>query len=102
MLPIEELLPLADSFEMAMKDPAWQEVDEKWKKGVEGIHNQLMNIFKNTGVTILNPVGEEFNPHEHEALMDSGTDNKVRDVIQKGYKLGDRIVRPAKVAIGSN
>lgn len=98
---IEELLPLADSFEMAMKDPSWQEADEKWRKGVEGIHQQLLNIFKNHNVEILNPLGKEFNPHEHEALIDSGSNSTVGGVIQSGYKIGNRVIRPAKVAVGT-
>lgn len=98
---MEELLPLADSFEMAMKDSSWEEADEKWRKGVEGIHQQLMNIFKTNGVEVLNPLGKEFNPYEHEALTDSGTNTIIADVIQKGYKIGERIIRPAKVAVGT-
>jgi molecular chaperone GrpE len=97
---IEDLLPLADSFEMAMNDPTWTQADPKWQAGVSGIHTQLMNIFKNYGVEVINPLGKEFNPHEHEALMDTGNGNTVSTVIQSGYKIGDRVLRPAKVAVG--
>lgn len=98
---IEDLLPLADSFEMAMKDPAWASADAKWRAGVEGIHNQLMQILKGNHVEVLNPEGAEFNPHEHEALMDTGNGTRVSQVIQRGYKIGDRVLRPAKVAVGN-
>ena len=97
---MEDLLPLADSFEMAMRDPAWASADPKWRSGVEGIHNQLMNLFKSNNMELLDPAGQEFNPHEHEALMDTGNGNKVSNVIQRGYKIGDRVLRPAKVAVG--
>ena len=97
---IEDLLPLADSFEMAMRDPSWAAADPKWRLGVEGIHNQLMNLFKSNAVEILDPIGAEFNPYEHEALMDTGNGNTISNVIQRGYKIGDRVLRPAKVAVG--
>lgn len=97
---IEELLPLCDSFDMAVNDPAWQKADPTWRKGVEGIYGQLMGLLGNYGVTVLAPLGEPFNPHEHEALIDNGGDHKVTTVIQKGYKRGDTIIRPARVAVG--
>jgi molecular chaperone GrpE len=98
---IEELLPLADSFEMAMHDPLWGEADERLRKGIEGIYTQLATIFRNNGITILDPVGEEFNPYEHEAVVDNGTDHKVSQVLQRGYKMGDTVIRPARVAVGT-
>ncbi len=97
---IEDLLPLCDSFDMAMKDPAWQNADAGWKKGVEGIYSQLMALLKSYDVTVLSPVGEAFNPHEHEALIDNGGEHKVTDVIQKGYKRGEMMIRAARVAVG--
>jgi molecular chaperone GrpE len=97
---IENLLPLADSFEMAMRDPAWAAADPKWRAGIEGIHTQLMNILKSNNVEVLDPLGKEFDPYEHEALMDTGNGSTVSNVIQRGYKIGDRVLRPAKVAVG--
>lgn len=98
---IEDLLPLADSFEMAMKDTAWESADPKWRTGIESIHTQLMNIFKANNVEVIDPIGAEFNPHEHEALTDSGNGSMVSIVIQRGYKVGDRLIRAAKVAVGN-
>jgi molecular chaperone GrpE len=98
---IEELLPLADSFEMALKDPAWAAADPKWRSGVEGIYAQLINLFKGYGVEVLNPAGQEFNPHEHEALIDGGAGSTISTVIQSGYKMGNKVLRPAKVAVGT-
>jgi molecular chaperone GrpE len=97
---IEELLPLCDSFDMAMQDPAWQAADPSWRKGVEGIYAQLVTILNNYGVDIMAPIGEPFNPHEHEALIDNGGDQKVTAVIQKGYRRAQTIIRPARVAVG--
>jgi molecular chaperone GrpE len=97
---VEELLPLCDSFDMAMNDPAWQHADSTWRKGVEGMYAQLMGLLASYGVTVLAPVGETFNPHEHEALIDNGGDGKITAVIQKGYKRGELVIRPTRVAVG--
>ncbi len=97
---VEELLPLCDSFDMAMGAPAWQSADPTWRKGVEGIYAQLMGLLASYGVTVLAPLGETFNPHEHEALIDNGGEHKVTTVIQKGYKRGETVIRPARVAVG--
>lgn len=97
---VEELLPLCDSFDMAMGDPAWQNADPTWRKGVEGIYGQLMSLLATYGVSALSPLGETFNPHEHEALIDNGGEHKVTTVIQKGYKRGETVIRPARVAVG--
>lgn len=105
-----ELLPLCDSFHMAMADrEKWEKADESWRKGVEGISTQLDRIVASYGVTAVNPDGEEFDPNTQEAVGTAPTkekklDNKVLTVLQPGYviKDGDRteIVRPARVIIG--
>ncbi len=94
---LEAILSLADSFEMAMKSPTWSTADEVWRKGVEGIYTQLTGIIKNAGLTTIDPTGAAFDPHEHEALMGEG--ETVSEVYQKGYKRGETVFRPAKVAV---
>ncbi len=96
---LEDILPLADSFEMAMKDPKWAEADEVWRKGVEGIYGQLQTILKAYNVTRIEALGTTFNPHEHEAL--SGDGDTVSEVYQTGYKRGEVVLRPAKVSVAS-
>lgn len=98
---IEELLPLADSFEMAMQGAGWEEADEKWRQGIEGIYAQLVNILKGSGVTEIEALGKEFDPHEHEAVSQEGDGHTVTAVLQKGYKVGDVIIRHARVAVGT-
>jgi molecular chaperone GrpE len=95
------LLPLADSFDMAMKDASWKEADGTWKQGIERIYTQLMSVLSQHGITPFDPVGEEFNPHEHEAVMNSGNGNEISEVFQKGYKRGETVLRPAMVAVGT-
>lgn len=94
---IEELLPLVDSFEMALNDPKWTLADEHWRKGVEGIYGQLEAILKGYGVVPIEPIGAVFNPYEHEALTGEG--ETVAQVYQKGYKRGETVIRPAKVSV---
>lgn len=94
---IEDLLPLLDSFEMAIQNPLWNSTDEQWRKGVEGIYSQLNGILKKNGVTTIDPLGATFDPYQHEALQGEG--DTVTEVYQKGYKLNDTIIRPAKVSV---
>lgn len=109
---VEELIPLCDSFEMAMSNKeVWEKADSQWRKGIEGINAQLQGLLASYRVETLNPVGDTFNPHEHEALSTAPvTDQAAHDtivaVIQKGYRLkkGDdttEIIRPARVVIGN-
>lgn len=97
---IEDMLPLCDSFFMALNDPAFLSLGENLKKGVLGINMQLTSILRGYGVEEVGKIGDKFDPHEHEALADEGDTGNVKDVLQKGYKMKDRIIRPAKVIVG--
>lgn len=105
-----ELLPLCDSFQMAMSDEvAWEKADKAWRTGIEGINTQLLNILESYGVIAINPQGEHFNPHRDEAIgTEEVADKKLVDtvvsVVQRGYemKTGDtsEIIRHARVTTG--
>ena len=107
---IEKLLPLADSFYLAMLDrAAWEKADEKWRKGIEGINNQLTSILRGYGVSAVDPTGQSFDPIKHEAMStvtvaDESKHNQVMTVMQLGYvrSSGDHeeIIRPARVTVG--
>lgn len=97
---VEDILPLCDSFAMALSDKSFQELPENLKKGVLGINMQLSSILKGYGIEEIGKIGENFDPSVHEALADNGGEHKVSEVLQKGYKLNDRIIRPAKVIVG--
>lgn len=97
---LEDLLPLCDSFTMALQDKSFQELPENLKKGVLGINMQLSSILKSYGVEEVGQVGEEFDPNFHEAMADNGGDHKISEVIQKGYRVGEKVIRPAKVIVG--
>lgn len=107
---VMELLPLCDSFEMAMLNTeAWEKADKSWRTGVEGIYNQLMQLLEQYQVKAFDPQGEPFNPHKHEAVgMETVEDEALNDavisVIQRGYEMKDgdtiEILRPARVTTG--
>lgn len=107
---IEELLPLCDSFEMAMSNKeAWEKTDEIWRKGIEGINNQLMRLLSSYGVKAIEPKGEPFDPYRDEAVgTEAVTDEKLVDtvvsVLQRGYEIqvGDNteVIRHARVTTG--
>ncbi len=108
---IESLIPLCDSFEVAMANKeVWEKVDENWRKGIQGINSQLHNILSGNQVYTLNPIGKPFNPKEHEAISTLPVDNEgahdtVVAVVQMGYELKKNddtreLIRPARVVIG--
>lgn len=104
---ISELLSLADTFDTARSDTeTWESVDPKWREGIEAIHSKLSTILQNHNVQELNPKGETFNPEEHEAVSntiveDSKEVDTIIEVMQKGYKRNDEIIRPARVIVGT-
>lgn len=97
---VEDLLPLCDSFEMALNDPIFQGLPDNLKKGVLGMNMQLSSILKGFGIEEFGQVGDKFDPEIHEAVAEDGAGDVLKNVLQKGYKLKDRIVRPAKVIVG--
>jgi len=102
----EQLLPVLDSFDAAMGNKsAWESVDQNWRIGVEYIYQQLVRVLEDSGVTSDNPIGVEFDPVAHESyeyreIPDQSQDGKILEVLQKGYKLKDLIIRPARVIVG--
>jgi len=106
---IERLLPLCDSFYLAMLDKeTWAKADDTWRKGIEGIHAQLQSILDAYDVSSVDPTGESFDPNIHEALhseptTDRSKHNLISSVIQLGYirktNVGDRTIRPARVTV---
>lgn len=107
---IEKLLPLCDSFHLAMLDTKTLDtIDPKWRRGIEGIYSQMKGLMESYGVTAYDPTGMEFDPMRHEALSmirvtDESQNHKIISVIQQGYeqKRGDttEIIRPARVTVG--
>ena len=99
---IEKLLPVYDNLERALNQPT---EDEAYKKGVEMTMNQLVNIFTGLGVEIFGNAGDTFDPNIHNAVMHTESEevpeNTITLVFQKGFKLGDKIVRFAMVQVAN-
>ena len=99
------LLPAIDSFDMAFANKeAWEKVDSNWRIGVEYIYTQFMNGLSDSGIEKIDKVGVSFDPNFHQSISSVSTDIKDRDhtiesIIQAGYKIGDRVIRPARVNI---
>jgi len=102
---LTRFLGVVDSFNMAFANKeAWMKVDENWRKGVEYIYSQMNTIFDEYGVGPIGEEGEVFDPNIHQSVDIMETDkkefdHKVAKVIQKGYKLGERVMRPARVNV---
>ena len=102
---LARFLIVLDSFNLAFANKeAWSKVDENWRKGIEHIYNQLNAIFEEYDVKEIGAVGENFDPNIHQSIEIKSTDkkednHKISEVIQKGYKLGDRVIRAARVNI---
>lgn len=95
-----ELLTVMDSLEAAL---AVENASlENFKNGMELTQKQLMAVFDKFNIKVIDPAGEKFDPHQHQAMctVDSELEpNTVVQVMQKGYKLHDRIIRPALVMV---
>ena len=102
---VQELFPVIDSFEMAFANKeAWEKVDKNWRMGVEYIHSQLMSVFEKRGLKEMNPIGEMFDPQMHisvESVVTTNKDDnhKILGVMQKGYTLHGKVIRPARVKV---
>ncbi|KTD23758.1 heat shock protein GrpE [Legionella lansingensis] len=96
------LLPVADSLEQALQ-LSEKEENKSMHKGLELTRKLFLDVLQKNGVEELDPQGEPFNPQEHEAMsMQETADaapNTVLAVFQKGYKLHDRVIRPARVVV---
>lgn len=96
---IKELLPVIDNLERALQSE--QQDYEGLKKGVEMTFESLMNTLKKLGVEVFGESGEIFDPNLHNAVMhiedENLKDGEIVDVFQKGYKINDKIIRPAMV-----
>ena len=99
-----ELCDVVDNFERALH-PDLKKTDHKaFKKGIELIYQQLENLLKKEGVTKIDAEKQEFDPNLHEAMVHIPSEldeNTVAAVIQNGYKMNDKIIRPARVAVSN-
>ena len=103
---VEELLPVLDGYDMAFANKeAWEKVDKNWRMGVEYIHQQLLKVLADNGISEINPkIGDTPDSNLHDMIENVETDEESKDhtvaqIMQKGYKLGSRVLRPARVKV---
>ena len=100
-----DILPIIDNFEAAFSNKeAWEKVDKNWRIGVEYIYKQFIQKLEDNGVEKIGKIGEKFDEKIHSATEnivtnDKNKDHTVAEIVQSGYKLGEKIVREAKVKV---
>jgi molecular chaperone GrpE len=97
---VKELLPVLDDLERALEAAAQHE-EAKLEEGVRLVHRELLEALAREGLVEVETEGQ-FDPHVHEALLSQPSeqeDGSVIEVLQKGYRLGDRVLRPARVVV---
>jgi molecular chaperone GrpE len=103
---LEELLPLVDDLERALEAKAGDESVDAYRRGVGIIHRQLLEVLRKRGVVPLDSVGQPFDPHFHQAVAHevspSHAEGTVMQEFRRGYKLGDRLLRPAMVKVAKS
>lgn len=101
---VGQLLPVLDNFQRALQTNAEAaEQSDSFAKGVDMIYRQLFQVLENEGLKPMEPVGQPFDPEHHQAIMQVETDEyeegTVVEVMQSGYWLKDKVIRPAMVKV---
>lgn len=101
----ENLLPALDSFEMAfLNKEHWEKIDKDWQDGITSIYQQFMSGLQKSDIEKIDQSGILFDPNIHQSISlvdtnDEKNDHTVEKILQVGYKIGERVIRPAKVTI---
>ncbi len=100
---VADLLPILDNFERALQVQVEDEKAKSLLQGMEMVYRALIEALKKEGVEVIESVGKPFDPHVHQAVMQADDQsyepNTVVEEFQKGYKLKDRVIRPAMVKV---
>jgi len=98
---LQDILPILDDFERALQVDA--PGSESYRQGLEIIHRALLDVLRKRGVTAIDAVGTDFDPHVHQAVAyEDAPDKRDGEVIaefRRGFRLGDRLLRPAMVKV---
>ena len=101
-----KLLPVVDDFERAFQTLPEETADTPWVNGITMILRKLQVILESEGVVSIEAVGQPFDPQRHEAVIQEETgdhpDGYVMAEVRRGYRLGERVLRPALVKVASN
>jgi molecular chaperone GrpE len=102
---LRELLPILDNFERALQAPVEGDVDA-YRTGIEMIHRQMLDLLRKRGVTPIEALGADFDPNLHQAVIheisSAHREGEVMQELQRGYKLGERLLRPAMVKVAKS
>jgi len=100
---LSELLPIVDDLERALAADTDDAGARAYREGVELIHRQLVDLLSRRGVTAIDALGEDFDPHVHQAVTsepaDGRRDGEIVEELRRGYRLGERLLRPAMVKV---
>jgi molecular chaperone GrpE len=101
---LADVLPILDNFERAMQAPGGDA--DSFRKGVELIHKQMLDYLRKRGVTPIEALGADFDPNFHQAVIhepsEKHRDGEVIEEMQRGYLLGDKLLRPAMVKVAKS
>ncbi len=97
-----DFISVMDGFDQAL---SLADTDETWREGIQNLANKMQGIFQRHGLEAINPIGQTFDPNLAQAIANIDTnkaeeDNLVLEVIQKGYQLHHKVIRPAMVKVG--
>ncbi len=102
---MSDLVGVLDSFNLAMiNKEMWEKVDKGWRTGVEYIYHQLVGVLKDNGMMEIGKDGEVLDLSLHQPIEEIETDDEklnhtIAEVYQKGYKIGEKVIRPAHVKV---
>ena len=100
---VQDILPVKDSMDMGLEIPVDSDVSEPFREGMELTSKMFGDFFEKLNVKAINPVGEMFDPEFHQAMMTEPSSDvekgTVTKVMQRGYLLNDRLIRPALVVV---
>lgn len=99
---VRGFLPIADDLGRALDSVPPEIADQQWVEGVRLVRQKFQNALAGVGVSEIAALGERFDPQVHEAVGHGpGDDGAVVELVQAGYAIGDRVIRPAMVLVGS-
>lgn len=102
---IEKLLPVVDNFERAFKDVTDEQREDPFVDGMDKVFKQVMTLFEDIGVKVIEAEGQNFNPDFHNAVMhiedDSLEENVIAEEFQKGYTYNDTVIRHSMVKVAN-
>ena len=98
---VEQLLPVLDSFELALANLDGDADIDRLRKGITLVHSELLGVLERAGLEPIAALGEPFDPNVHEAVMQDDGDGEPRvgEVLRTGWKLKGRVLRPAMVKV---